>query len=241
MKFRTFFYFRTFALMAKRRRVSAPAPPSPILVIDLTSDNGNGGNHGGNQGGNHGGNHGGVIWSCSMCTYENAAADGVCEMCGAARPPPPPPDGSIIRIQRLVDALRGDAEARRRDEQRREDDRRRDEERREDDRRRERRDDHHELVAAVGAAAMASAARGRGRAYGAHGGGGAGVGRGGGGGPEFGGGVCTRRCSYPHSCWCGKPMRVVNNHPAPFHSCPNWRPGGMGNGCGFFRRCRNAT
>ena len=43
--------------------------------------------------------------------------------------------------ERLVDALRGDAEARRRDEQRREDDRRRDEERREDDRRRERRDD----------------------------------------------------------------------------------------------------
>ena len=42
--------------------------------------------------------------------------------------------------QRLVDALRGDAEARRRDEQRREDDRRRDEERREGDRRRERRD-----------------------------------------------------------------------------------------------------
>ena len=58
--------------------------------------------------------------------------------------------------ERLVDALRGDAEARRRDEQRREDDRRRDEERREDDRRRERRDDHRELVAAVGAAAMAS-------------------------------------------------------------------------------------
>ena len=73
--------------------MSAPAPPSPILVIDdgsdndeidLTSDNGS--NHGG--GGWYGGS--GVCWSCSMCTYENVAAVGVCEMCGAARPPPPP-------------------------------------------------------------------------------------------------------------------------------------------------------
>ena len=80
--------------MVKRRRVSAPAPPSPILVIDdgsdddeidLTSDDGNGSNHGG--GGWYGGS--GVCWSCSMCTCENAAAVGVCEMCGAARPPPP--------------------------------------------------------------------------------------------------------------------------------------------------------
>ena len=81
--------------MVKRRRVSAPAPPSPILVIDdgsdddeidLTSDNGNGSNHGG--GGWYGGS--GVCWSCSMCTYENAAAVGVCEMCSAARLSPPP-------------------------------------------------------------------------------------------------------------------------------------------------------
>ena len=86
--------------MVKRRRVSAPAPPSPILVIDDGSDDdeidltddGNGSNHGG--GGWYGGS--GVCWSCSMCTFENVAAVGVCEMCGAARPPPPPAGADAI-------------------------------------------------------------------------------------------------------------------------------------------------